>query len=335
MLHPVSLMYGTDPEGFFERAGKIIGSERVLPEDGLFKQYSAPVVVRDGVQFELNPAAGVSIAGLANNLSSSVLLLQQHLQRTPDVKLNWNRIVEVERAELNSLSVKARLLGCLPSMNIYGKRPLKCNVKTYRKRSTGGHMHFGLTSTNVFSSGQDYRSRLVPLLDIFVGSFCVLLDRDSGAAERRENYGRAGEFRLPKHGLEYRTPDNFWMRSYTLMSFVFGMANLATSVLVNTVLGNNLEAELVKTVNIRRIIKAIDNNDIRLAKQNVTDLQSFFGKHVPDSGFPLNAGTLGKFIELGNAVDAKGIASFFPDNPETFWTGQNTRQEFNTFLEGL
>lgn len=335
MLRPVNITYGTDPEGFFQLDGQIIGSDRVLPVEGLInRNYGQPFVVLDGVQFELNPAPANSVSGLASNLSSAFNLLRQHLAGQPGVTLNWSKIVEVSRKELDSLSQKARELGCLPSMNIYGEQPLRCNVKTYRKRSPGGHVHVGLTGTNVFSGGRDARQRLVPLYDIFLGQWCILLDRDPGAAERRENYGRAGEFRLPSHGVEYRTLDNFWVRNYTLMSFVFGMANLATSVLVHTVTGGAQERELVSIVNVPRMRKAIEKNDIRLAKRNILELKPWLMKNLPDIGFPIRPGLIDKFLELGSYIDRQGIESVFPDDPLTHWA-KNERTDFNTFLEAL
>lgn len=335
MLRPVNLMYGTDPEGFFKRGGHVIGSERVLPETGLISPYhGVPFVVNDGVQFELNPDAAASPAVVGSNLSVAFQLLRDQLKQSPDVTVSFDRIAEVSRMELDALSEKARELGCMPSMNIYGERPLRCNKKTYRKRSLGGHIHLGLTQTNVFRGTADQRQRLIPLLDIFVGNFCVLLDRDPGAAERRENYGRAGEFRLPGHGVEYRTPDNFWLQSYTLLSFVLGMCNLATSVLVHTLTGGSQENELVSIVNINRVRKAIEKNDIRLAKRNIEDLRPWLAENLPDSGFPIRPGTIGKLLELGSHIDHRGIESVFPDDVLTHWAKAD-RTEFNTFLEGL
>ena len=330
MLRPVNITMGADPEGFFQRDGQIIGADRVLPVEGL--GYGRPSVVRDGVQFELNPAPAATISGLANNTATAFNLLRQHLACHPGVTVNWKTVVDVSREELHGLSHKAQELGCSPSMNIYGNRPLRCNVKTYRKRSLGGHAHIGLTSTNIFSGGRDMRQRLIPLYDIFVGQWCVLLDRDPGAAERRENYGRAGEFRLPGHGVEYRTLDNFWVRSYPLMSFVFGMLNLATAVLVHTLAGGNHEQELVRIVNVPRMRKAIETNDIRLATQGIADLQPWLTTYLPDSGFPIRPGTIGKFVELGRHIDSHGMASVFPDDPLSYWA-KSDRTEFRTFLE--
>ena len=335
MLRPVMLTYGTDPEGFFERDGQIIGSSRVLPVGGLINNaYGKPFVVEDGVQFELNPAPANTVHGLATNLENAFGLLRGCLESQPGVSLNWDKIVTVSRTELDALDQKARELGCLPSMNIYGSQPLRCDVKTYRKRSPGGHVHVGLEHTNIFSHGRDARQRLIPLYDIFVGQWCVLLDRDPGAAERRENYGRAGEFRLPEHGVEYRTLDNFWVRSYTLMSFVFGMTNLATSILVHTIAGGQQEKELVNIVNVPRMRKAIEKNDIRLATRNILELEPWLSKNLPATGFPIRPGMLRKFVELGKHIDHHGITSVFPDDPLTHWK-KGVRVDFTTFLERL
>ena len=335
MLQPVQLTYGTDPELFFQRRGRIIGAEKVLPEAGLISSFhGVPFVVLDGVQCELNPPQSNTPVGVGNNISTAFKLLKQHLTKASNAEVTccFNRIVEVSRQELNSLSEKSRILGCLPSLNVYGVKPLKCNRETYRKRSPGGHVHVGLQYTNIYSDGRDERSRLIPLYDILVSNFCVLLDRDPGAAERRENYGRAGEFRLPGHGVEYRTPDNFWLRNYALMDFVFGMTNFATSVLVETLYGNDLEQELVDIVNIKRVIKAINNNDIDLAKRNIQDLQPWLARNLPDTGFPLRPGSIPKFIELGDVIEKHGIDSVFPDPVLVHWTVGN-RVEFATFLE--
>ena len=342
MLQPVNVSYGSDPELFFQRGGQIIGAEKVLPEEGLINPlHGVPFVVLDGVQCELNPPQSSTPVGVASHISTAFRLLQQHLAKTPDAEVTccFNRIVDVSRKELNSLSEKSRVLGCLPSLNIYGSKPLKCNRETYRKRSPGGHVHVGLKTTNIYSGSAtspntDERSRLVPLYDILVGNFSVLLDRDPGAAERRENYGRAGEFRLPEHGIEYRTPDNFWLRNYSLMSFVFGMINLATSVLVETLNGNDLEQELVEIVNIKRVIKAINNNDITLARKNIADITPWLMNHLPESGFPLNPGSIAKFVALGDRVEKHGIESVFPDDVMTHWNGDH-RVEFHTFLETM
>jgi hypothetical protein len=336
-LKQVGLTIGTDPEAFFERGGKIIGSERVIPEGGLTAKGGwTPTVVMDGVQFELNPPAAVGVQGLGRNVANAFKLLRDHLTHVPEVTCSFLGVVEVEKEELQSLSPKSRILGCAPSRNAYGDRPITVNPKTYRKRSAGGHAHLGLNGTRIMRDSDDERQRLVPLLDILVGNFCVLIDRDPGAAERRENYGRAGEYRLPRHGLEYRTLSNFWLRNYALMSFVFGMSEMAVSTLIETLSGNDLEGELVDVVNIDRVIQAINQNDYDLALQNVNDVIPFLQRHLPEGsgGFPLTPATIDRFLRFTEGVKEYGIERYFPTPVLDHWLGVE-KQEFQSFLRGV
>lgn len=309
MLGRANVTYGTDPEGFFQRDGRIVGSEKVLPERGV------PGVVLDGVQFELNPPPSTSVYGLGLGISKGFQQIHDLLRQQPGTSLNFNGVVEVSREELDSLSDRSRVLGCMPSKNIYGDKPITVDAREYRKRSAGGHIHMGLGSTTIFNPNgmPDKRERLVPLCDIFVGNFCVLLDRDPGAAERRENYGRAGEYRLPKYGLEYRTPSNFWLRSYPLMSFTFGMAALAVAVLHETLnKTKDLEQELVNIVDIDKFVRAIDSNSFDLAAENVLTLRPFFNQHVTSMAFPVNDKSFNKFLLFAEQVNKRGIDYYFP-----------------------
>lgn len=334
MLNPnVTVTWGTDPEGFFQRNGQIIGSERLVPKAGLLR--GANKVVRDGVQFELNPASGETIRQLGMNISGLFQTIRDTLHKNPDVSLCFDGLVEVNQQELDSLSPDTRVLGCKPSYNVYGVKPIEVDPIAYRKRSSGGHIHMGLGLPifEPFMNDPDNRQRLVPLMDIFVGAFSVLLDRDAGAAERRENYGRAGEFRLPKYGLEYRTTSNFWLRDFTLMSFVFGMSQIAISVLAESLTGKDIEAELVDTVDIEKVIQTINTNDFQLALQHVQNVTPFLQKHLPEQGFILNPKSIGKFVEFVQQAQANGIERYFPtEEIVNRWCG-NHYEDFATFLQ--
>jgi hypothetical protein len=340
MLRPVTLMYGCDPEGFFKRDGKIIGAERVLPEEGL-GVVGHPVVNLDGVQYELNPFPGISVHQLGNNLNYCFTKLKQQMLDYPYVQFCWDTLVEVERGELEALSPKARELNCEPSKNIYGEKPITVNGTSYRKRSAGGHMHFGLHDTAIYDGiSNDERGRLIPLFDVFVGNSGVLLDRAPGQAERRENYGRAGEYRPKPYGVEYRTPSNFWLRNYSIMDFMYGMANIAVSVLDSTIKGiEDLEGELIETVDINKVIEAIDNNDYELARKNFQAITPFLKKHLPARStkiFPFTPGVIDKFLMFTDWVDQEHehLGVFFPINRVDHWaTGAFT--SFEDFLSGV
>lgn len=131
-----------------------------------------------------------------------------------------DQVVEVPEDELTSLSEENQRLGCGPSHNAYDKKAsVKVTAENKLMRCAGGHIHISVTEPRP--------EIMVPLLDLFVGNTCVLIDRDPLQKERRKMYGRAGEYRLPKWGLEYRTPSNFWLRSFQLMGLVMGLTRTA------------------------------------------------------------------------------------------------------------
>jgi hypothetical protein len=337
MLRQVLVSYGADPEGFFRDKGtkKIVGSEKVFGSEGLgATPYGSPLVIQDGVQFELNPTSSyANTRYLGYNVSRSLVALVTHLDTYKNhIEVCWDGVVEVDREELDSLGSKARELGCQPSMNIYGPKPLTVDVATYRKRSAGGHLHFGVEGTSIFWPIKqiDERSRLIPLLDIFVGNTAVLFDRDPKAAERRENYGRAGEYRLPKYGVEYRTLSNFWLRNYTLLSLMCGMADIAIQTLVHTLDGEDLEGELVEIVNLDHFIEAINTNNFDLALKNFQTIIPFLDKHYrKDFISAMNQDTIPILLKVAQGVREVGLETYFPEDPLIHWC----RQSFKSWLE--
>lgn len=336
-----NLMLGCDPELFLERKGKIIGAEKVIPPNGLkaakYSDYgditgnNMHAFVLDGVQVELNPTPHRCRANLGNEMRAAFQALKAHLEKIGnDVKPSFKAVILVPKAEFDSLSDKSKALGCEPSFNKYDKGATVSvkNPDTYRKRSAGGHIHLGLNKrSNLYKE----RERLVELMDIIVGNTCVMIDRDPGAVERRKHYGRAGEYRLPNHGLEYRTLSNFWLRSYPLMSMVMGLSKIAVSVLNDTVKSEpdyvmsgeygspwNAEGELLKCVDVKAVREAINGNDLKLAKENFEGVQKFIRKHI-HFGNGLNKSLLTNFNHFLDKIEKKGIEYWFSEDPMKHW----------------
>ena len=236
-LAPVGLSLGCDPELFLVDAkGRVVGSERVLPANA---QQGVGNVVTDGVQVELHPGPGSCREGLAGRISEALNVLRAYADtgtsETGPLKVSFDQVVRVRKAELALLSPKAQNLGCGPSLSAYGTPPIEVNGLLYRRRSAAGHIHLdtGGTLVGQGSHGVVDPVRAVQLMDIIVGNTCVLLEPDPlKAKERRRYYGRAGEYRLPKYGLEYRVPSNFWLQSYPLMSLVTSLVRQAYYVAV-------------------------------------------------------------------------------------------------------
>jgi hypothetical protein len=231
----IGVTFGCDPELFFAKDGKIIGSEKVLPKEGLTVRdtyYSHGKVVRDGIQVEINPKENSCRALLGNSISQCFRQLSRTIQADESLSVNFSPVVKVSKKELASLDEKSRTFGCAPSLNT--NKASEGVVKTvdpekYPYRSAAGHIHLGLEGMNVGWRTPAKLPTLINLCDVLVAIPCVLIDRDPGNVERRKVYGRAGEYRLPEYGVEYRTLSNFWLRAYPLMSFVMGMSRLVAS----------------------------------------------------------------------------------------------------------
>lgn len=337
-LYRLTTTFGCDPELFFaDPKGKIIGSERVLPESGQLVGLTNPynnslnpkAFVLDGVQAELNPRGSTCRVVLGCEIAAAFKALKAHLAQMTDVKACFNAVVTIDKAELDRLSAKSKVFGCAPSKNMYDTRAsVKANAATYKKRSAGGHIHLGLTAP-VFVE----RERLVPIMDTLIGNTCVMIDRDPGAIERRKNYGRAGEYRLPTHGLEYRVLSNFWLRSYPLYALVMGLARMSVAVLNTTLMpkssfasGWDAESKLLKSVDLKKVQKAINTNNIELAKENYQAVKAFIAEHVPATGghqqeTALDASNLDVFDFFCKMVEKKGIEHWFPEDPMEHWCG--------------
>lgn len=315
---PITL--GCDPEFFFQKDGKVIGSEKVLM-DKIYPYSSMRAFVIDGVQVELNPAPSTCRQTLSGNILAAFTALKENLALKGDVTACFSAVVDVNKDELDSLSDKAKVFGCAPSFNADGgTHAISVDPRTYLKRSAGGHIHLGLDSTL-----RPHAVRIVPILDCLVGLPFVMIDRDPEAAERRKVYGRAGEYRLPKHGLEYRTLSNVWLRSYQLMSLAMATARQACAVIYFTTMiapygGWDAEYDLMKRVDLAKVREAINTNDLSLAREQFEGVAAFIHDHVPTTVSGLSRTNLPYFFEFVRRIEADGLTSLFPLDPLDHWT---------------
>lgn len=329
MISPIPyLSYGCDPELFFSSKGKIIGAEKVIPEEGLAsdrfgptKQYAIgtnlKAFVLDGVQVELNPTANTCRANLGNEIAAAMRTIKTHLSKMEGIEVSFSAVVKVDKEELRSLSEKSRTLGCAPSFNLYdADASIKVNPKTFRTRSAGGHIHLGFPQ---YAGMMAERERLIPIMDILLGNTCVMIDRDPMAAERRKVYGRAGEYRLPDHGIEYRTLSNFWLRAYPLLSMVMGISKLCASILYTSSKGNpKAEQDLLDLVNPDEIKEAINDNNTELAKRNWEKVKGFVAREWYEV-YGIYSHNIQSFDHFIKRIDEKGLEYWFPENPMDHW----------------
>lgn len=312
---------GSDPEFFYKKDGNIVGAETILPAKGYGTR--SGLVIIDGVQAELNPSSDNC---RESHLFRVAELIEEAHRRRPDgVELCFDTTVDISKEEMEKLAPMSQGFGCTPSQNIYGKIPMVKDPSTYYKRSAGGHIHLGLerhaemvadefgfhlpTGKKHFPK-EDYPT-IVRLLDILVGNTCVLLDRDEGNVERRKNYGRAGEYRTPAHGLEYRTLSNFWLYNYTMGHFVLGMCRFAVTCYLN-----GRADEIIKLVNEQDVVRAINENNFELAMDNFKKLYALFANEKNTDSFPLNHESMIAFLHMVEV----GYKNVLPGGVES-WLG--------------
>lgn len=353
LINPI-VSIGADPEIFLtDEDGNIVPSTEVIPKGDGLKHLLYGKVVQDGIQVELNPMANSCRQMTAYYISTCFTLLQQELDKRAlegkKYSISKLSVVKLSKEQMKALPEKVLELGCKPSLNLYDSEA-KVGVEgaKYPYRSGAGHVHLGdLPRTIFFNAKKDYdpyvktsvdrRAELVQLLDIIVGNTCVLIDRDPLQVERRKHYGRAGEFRLPNHGLEYRTLSNFWLRDYALASFVFGMSRYAVMILhsshkkLHTTSdfkqhSVDLSRELIESVDVDKVRTAIDTNDAELAMETFKILKKFIVKYhrwmsdkvsVKDMPLsPMNMAAFGRFI---TDVETRGLDTIFPNSILEAW----------------
>lgn len=356
MIHDyASVTFGSDPEFFFaNEKGEVIGSEKVLKKGGkeissnkfssssLTPVGSYSAFILDGVQVEMNTNAHACRQAMAIEIAFAFKSLRTYLN---DKAKNGEKIsacfantIQVDKKEFDSLSDKSKEFGCAPSFNLYNSgAQVGVDPSIYRKRSAGGHIHLGLSKG---SKLYEHRERLIPILDCLVGLTSVLVDRDEGNKERRKVYGRAGEYRLPDHGIEYRTLSNFWLRSYPLMGMVLGLSRLAVQVLNNTLVAHNndLEKDLLDRVDLEKVIQAINTNDLVLAQEQWQGVKAFIQTHSATShGSWLSGPLLPQFEYFVEQIHKKGLDYWFPEDPLIYWStiadNNDVGAGFEAFLE--
>ena len=327
---------GCDPEFFFKVDGEVIGAEKILPKEGLAHtpnyegKFSKFII--DGVQAELNPRPNHCRANLANEIRACFEILQKELDKNKKVSCDFSRSIQIPAKNLAELDENNQKFGCMPSKTIYEASGLKLadvDATKHLQRSAGGHIHISQNEhPSLRNKIKDAPEEVIKMLDIICGNTCVLVDRDEGNVIRRKLYGRAGEYRLPPHGIEYRTLSNFWLEAYPLMSLAFGLARLAVELIADEINGPKYYKAFTEAVDHTDIQKAINENDFKLAYKNFKKIEPLLisvttneTKECYDSGhWPLKESIMPEFHYFIKTVNTKGLKHFFKQDPMTHWT---------------
>lgn len=337
----ISPMLGCDPEFFFKSKGEVIGAEKFIPEEGIAHDANhggQSKFIIDGVQAELNPSPSNCRANLANEIAACFNMLSKQITKSgKDISVDFSRTIEISKENLMELNEKAREFGCAPSMSTNKKKAAikinKIDPMEYRIRAAGGHIHIGKTDFNkgLTRALTTDHIKTVNMLDILCGNTAVLVDRDEGNIERRKVYGRAGEFRLPEHGLEYRTLSNFWLTAYPLMSFSFGMARLAVQLVADERHSDEFYEAFTSSVKAKKIRDAINNNDFDLAMENFKRIEKLMLEVLSNTGsrYAIDASNIKEFYYFVDKIKTKGLTYWFKQEPLQHWTKNAAKDAHN------
>lgn len=197
--------FGADPEFFVrERA-----TGTIIPACGLFGgDKGSPIILsgdggylEDGVTIEINVAPQGTISVLRERILGLKSLWEQ---RFPGFELVTEASTDFTRATLRK-HPQAMAIGCNADLCAWGIRRAPQISDFGTRRFAGGHIHVGL---DPWPQGID-PAFVIRWLDVF--ALFPTLRENTVSVERFEHYGRPGLYRTTSYGVEWRSPDPYWV----------------------------------------------------------------------------------------------------------------------------
>jgi Phage phiEco32-like COOH.NH2 ligase-type 2 len=179
----------------------------------------------DGVQAEFAPWAKSCLETLHFGTRSGLKAVLD-FARAKDVgaRLTLQNVVELPESVLKGADDQHIRFRCSQSLNVYNDPGDGIpDARAYKYRCAGGHIHIGFTRAFT-APGLE---QIIRCLDGVLATIGVSLAAGIDNPERRHTYGRAGEFRLPQYGLEYRVLSNFWLAHPAIAMLVFEISRAA------------------------------------------------------------------------------------------------------------
>lgn len=228
-------------EGGFYYPSVITDRTTIVDRGGYPTNPSIPTpanLFRDGYALEVNidPATcrGIVIANVVNALLAAEKFIGE------DYEILADPTIDIDLGDLASAPIDVLSFGCDPAWNAYtlAEEVAPIDASSHPKRYAGGHLHFALDPVNSSKHPLVEKKNyplMVKMLDYWVGLPLTFLTSDPKSFERRQFYGKAGEFRIQKYpagpttgvpcvGLEYRVLGNDVFRSHHLAQLAMGAA---------------------------------------------------------------------------------------------------------------
>lgn len=288
---------GTDPEIFVKNGNDLIPAFKFLPDKKnpisreLLSNLSARLPSNcvancfwDGFQAEFNCPAQQCIAWIPDGVRAGLLgVIEAARSFESNAKLTIQNVFQIPSATLKASLDEHVMLGCDASANAYGMGGLHVeNPRKLRYRFAGGHIHFGL-NTEFRKLTIEEAEKIVRYLDTILGVWAVGAAASIDNPIRRQYYGLAGEFRMPPHGLEYRTLSNFWFAHPGITNLVLMMAR--------RILYSSIETLDKWVAHPQETVETINNCDVKRARKLLKDNELLF-KQIVDQTYVMGDSAL-------------------------------------------
>lgn len=199
--------FGTDPEFMLtDPAKNSLSAIDYFPDKDHKISLGKHFVYYDNVMIECEIMPAKSRVEAIGNIRDCMNKLQE--------KISPNKIIcrAADNYPPNLLKhPEARKIACHPEMCAYTLSevyPPKQEFLKNNLRIAGGHIHLG---SDLFKKDIYNYWHVTRLLDLFLSIPLQWISGDSTEATRKKLYGKAGRFRRPTYGIEYRTPSNNWL----------------------------------------------------------------------------------------------------------------------------
>lgn len=223
---------GSDPEVFaVDGDGELMPAfdylptkAKAMPAGGT--SYASAYI--DGYQAEFSTTPNVCLSYQTDYVRQGLKkILDAAKKKNPKAELSTRTVMNVTEDRLMKDPPEYVQFGCTPSLNAYGEKPIQVDGRTVLFRSAGGHLHFTFD-----------KKSLIPLavkeLDRILGVIAVSMFQHYDDPRRRTYYGRAGEYRTPKYGFEYRPLSNAWTFHPGIVHFMYDQARKILGVINST-----------------------------------------------------------------------------------------------------
>jgi len=257
-----TILIGCDPEVFVRKGNNFLSAYGLIKGDKANPQKVRNGAVQvDGMALEFNIDPARTEDEFCINVQD---VFAQMKLMVPQYSVEVVPVAHFDPDYMAQQPAEALALGCDPDFNAWKNGTMNIKPDGDRPfRTASGHVHIGWDDgQNLQDPGHLSRCQMViKQMDLFLGIPSLFYDADK---KRREMYGKAGCFRPKSYGVEYRTLSNAWLKSETLMRWVYRNAVKA----MQQCLDGNFLYE--KYPNIEEII---NSSNLKEAKKIVADAQ--------------------------------------------------------------